>query len=150
MDFVTFMWNEVLLGIMQNNRALLAWRTWFCTVLRPAASLMLVAVHRIPLAPIISALDPTLTSAVSVHNLQQSIGSAYSHINFSISELSNSNTIISTRKNCTTYFFFWIKNTKCIIIKKKSTWQFIERLETKFMFFFAFFEFFGLQTIKNG
>jgi hypothetical protein len=59
-------------------------------------------VHNIPLAPAMSALASTLAPAASVHRLQQATASGYSHVSFSISELSNSRGFISTLKKHTT------------------------------------------------
>jgi hypothetical protein len=59
-------------------------------------------VHRLPLAPATSALASTLAPAAPVHRLQQATASGYSHVSFSISELSNSRGFISTLRKHTT------------------------------------------------
>jgi hypothetical protein len=59
-------------------------------------------VHSLSLAPATSALASTLASAAPVHRLQQATASGYSHISFSISELSNSRGFISTLRKHTT------------------------------------------------
>jgi hypothetical protein len=66
------------------------------------AVLRLSPVHSLPLAPATSALASTLAFAAPVHRLQQATASGYSHISFSISELSNSRGFISTLKKHTT------------------------------------------------
>jgi hypothetical protein len=79
-------------------------------------------VHSFPLAPATSALASTLAPAAPVHRLQQAAASGYSHVSFSISELSNSRGFISTlRKHniINIIFFIELKITKYIIIKIK-------------------------------
>jgi hypothetical protein len=77
-------------------------------------------VHSLPLAPATSALASTLALAAPVHRLQQATASGYSHVSFSISELSNSRGFISTlRKTHNIIFFIELKITKYIIIKIK-------------------------------
>jgi hypothetical protein len=59
-------------------------------------------VHSLPLTPATSALASTLAPAAPVHRLQQATASVYSHVSFSISELSNSRGFISTLRKHTT------------------------------------------------
>jgi hypothetical protein len=65
-----------------------------------------------------SALASTLASAAPVHRLQQATASGYSHISFSVSELSNW-IYFNAQKTNNIIFFIELKITNCVIIKIK-------------------------------